>query len=84
MNFELNEAQSASMQAVADQISSTQAQQDSPAKKGTIAATIIAALRKQTAPAKVLAQVLKKHKGAKTSIACVYWYKSRMNRGLIV
>lgn len=51
-------------------------------KSGTIAASIIAGLRSGKTPQKVLALVLKKHKG-KTTIACVYWYKSRMNRGLI-
>lgn len=50
--------------------------------KGSIAATIMQGLRAGKAPKKVLEIVLKKHKDAKTTIACVYWYKSRINRGL--
>jgi len=52
-------------------------------KAKTIAASIIAGLQAGTSPQDVLKKVLKKHKEAKTTIACVYWYKSRMNRGLI-
>jgi len=50
--------------------------------KGSIAATIMQGLRAGKAPKKVLEIVLKKHKDAKTTLACVYWYKSRINRGL--
>ncbi len=32
---------------------------------------------------KVLAAVLKKFPEAKTSLKCIYWYRSRMNRGLM-
>lgn len=52
-------------------------------KKGaSIADTIRGNIRKGMKPAKNLAAVQKKHKGCSTSIACVYWYQSRFNRGL--
>lgn len=54
------------------------------ATKGSIAATIIAGLAKGHKPAKVLANVHKKHAGCNTTIACVYWYASRIKRGLII
>ncbi len=52
-------------------------------KGGTIAASIIAGLRAGRTPQKVLEAVQKKHKDCKTTIACVYWYSSRIKRGLI-
>jgi hypothetical protein len=52
-------------------------------EKGSIAATIMQGLRAGKAPKKILETVLKKHEGANTTIACVYWYKSRLNRGLV-
>lgn len=61
----------------------TAAKKQCEPSKGTISATIVAGLRKGLSPQKVLAIALKKHKGAITTIACVYWYKSRRNRGLI-
>lgn len=51
--------------------------------KATIASTIIAGLQAGNEPAKVLKAVHKKHKGCATTIACVYWYSSRIKRGLI-
>ena len=75
----------AASQAPAAQIAKAQAKVKGKAKVAkpkTIAASIIAGLQAGRAPKDVLAAVLKKHKSA-TTIACVYWYKSRINRGLI-
>ena len=49
--------------------------------KGTIRSTTIAGLKAGKSPQKVLEMVQKKHKVA-SSIQCVYWYASRLKRGL--
>jgi len=76
----------AGLPAAAKQIAAKQAKsaKQPKGKKGkTIASTIIAGLKAGKTPQKVLAEVLKKHQGASTTIACVYWYASRIKRGLI-
>ena len=50
--------------------------------KTTVADTIRDGIRKEMAMGDILKLVHKKHKGMRTTIACVYWYKSRFNRGL--
>jgi hypothetical protein len=50
--------------------------------KGTIAATIAKGLDAGHDCERILATVQKKHKGCKTSLACVYWYSSK--RGAVL
>lgn len=52
-------------------------------KKVTIASVIVENLKKGMTPADVLAEVKKAFKDAKTSIACVYWYSSKIRCGHI-
>ena len=52
--------------------------------KGTgIGVAIITCLRNGTNVADTLQYVLDHFEGAKTTVKCVYWYASRLNRGLI-
>lgn len=51
-------------------------------KEGTIADTIVGLLLQKVAPKEILAAVREKHKDCKTSLPCVYWYKTRVNKGL--
>ena len=51
-------------------------------KEGSIADTTVALLKAGNKPKDVLTMILEKHAGAKTTLACVYWYKTRINKGL--
>lgn len=51
-------------------------------KEGSIADTTVALLKAGNKPKDVLSMILEKHAGAKTTLACVYWYKTRINKGL--
>jgi len=50
--------------------------------KVTIASITIKELKAGRKPAKVLAIIKKKFADCKTTMACVYWYASRINRGM--
>ena len=50
--------------------------------KGSIADTIRQGIRDELDNKAILKLVQKKHKGCNTTMACVYWYQSRFNRGL--
>ena len=50
-------------------------------REGTIAATIIKGIKADKSPEDVLAMVKKEHKGCKTTLPCVYWYRSKLATG---
>lgn len=54
-----------------------------PSKPQGIGAFCITQLKAKVAPKDVLAQVKEKFPTAKTSMACVYWYASKINQGLL-
>lgn len=54
-----------------------------PSKPQGIGNFIVGELKLKTAPKDVLAKVKEKFPSAKTSMACVYWYASKINQGLL-
>lgn len=54
-----------------------------PAKRETVGDYACELLTKEADVQKVLEAVLKKFPTAKTSVKCIYWYRSRMNRGML-
>ena len=54
-----------------------------PAKAQGIGAFCVAQLKTGLAPKVVLEQALEKFPSAKTSMACVYWYASKIKQGLL-
>jgi hypothetical protein len=51
-------------------------------KSKSIADTIREGIRAEMSNEAILKSVHKKHKSCNTTMACVYWYQSRFNRGL--
>jgi hypothetical protein len=54
-----------------------------PSKPQGIGAFCVAQLKTGLAPKVVLEQALEKFPSAKTSMACVYWYASKIKQGLL-
>lgn len=54
-----------------------------PSKPQGIGAFCVAQLKEGQSPKQVLANALEKFPSAKTSMACVYWYASKINQGLL-
>lgn len=54
-----------------------------PSKPQGIGNFVVTQLKAKVTPKDVLAQVKEKFPSAKTSMACVYWYASKINQGLL-
>lgn len=54
-----------------------------PSKPQGIGAFCVAQLKEGLSPKQVLANALEKFPSAKTSMACVYWYASKIKQGLL-
>jgi hypothetical protein len=80
-NPELNQAEAKLVEEAEKQEAQVQeVEAQAPSKKKGIGKRIVELLKGGMEPKTVLEEILKEF-GSKTTIACVYWYKSKINKG---